>query len=271
MHFHWQNLNEKGSVKGKTIKGSPIRHGRAWLRFGSYEKRNSPEAHWEWNLGSHHIGLELSVGDGDSNDGVQLFFGCGLIALWFAVEGILPKRFIAWGERRAKRCPWMGYEYMQWPRSIGVRIFSGAIWFDIWNWDGGWSSKQPKWLHFNFSPSDFFLGRPKHSSRLLGAERGNVYMPEGPYPVTVEMREDAWKRPRWPWPKKILRAYIDCPQGIPFPGKGENSWDCGEDATFSLTCPAKSVQDAISQLQASVLRDRERYGGRNWQPESQRA
>lgn len=51
---------------------------------------------------------------------------------------------------------------------------------------------------------------------------------------------------------------------IPVPGKGENSWDCGEDATYAFSCMADSVEDGIASLVRSILVRRRKYGGRNW-------
>jgi hypothetical protein len=63
-----------------------------------------------------------------------------------------------------------------------------------------------------------------------------------------------------------IRAKITPDTPIPFPGKGENSWDCGEDATHSMTCNATNEQEAVAKLVASVLNDRYRHGGKNWRP-----
>lgn len=91
-------------------------------------------------------------------------------------------------------------------------------------------------------------------------------MPEHPYPATVRLFESTWKRPRWPFARRMVRAEIEVEGGIPHPGKGENSWDCDDDATYSLTCQARTAEDAVAKLVGSVLRDRRNYGGRSWRP-----
>lgn len=45
-----------------------------------------------------------------------------------------------------------------------------------------------------------------------------------------------------------------------------NSWDCGEDAVYSLTTVAATVPEAIAKLVRSCLESRERHGGPNWRP-----
>jgi hypothetical protein len=53
---------------------------------------------------------------------------------------------------------------------------------------------------------------------------------------------------------------------VPFPGKGENSWDCGEDASYGFGCAAETLEEGIGKFVASKLRDRGRNGGRGWTP-----
>lgn len=58
---------------------------------------------------------------------------------------------------------------------------------------------------------------------------------------------------------------------IPVPGKGENSWDCDDDAIHSSHGPHSTVHQAVAALVASVYRDRTRYGsGPEWQPTAAR-
>ena len=81
------------------------------------------------------------------------------------------------------------------------------------------------------------------------------------YRAALKLEECEWKRPRWPWPVRRRTASIDVPKGIPHQGKGENSYDCGEDATFGLGCEAWTVDEAISKMVASVLKSRAKYDG----------
>lgn len=90
---------------------------------------------------------------------------------------------------------------------------------------------------------------------------------EADYPATVILTTDTWKRPRWHWPLVVERAEVDVPGGVPIPGKGENSWDIDDDATFSLVTPASTVEEAVQKFYDTVNERRARYGGRNWTPE----
>jgi hypothetical protein len=51
---------------------------------------------------------------------------------------------------------------------------------------------------------------------------------------------------------------LDIPGGIPHNGKGENSWDCGDDGLWG--CGGDTVEEAIGHAVSSVLRSRRRYG-----------
>ena len=267
-HAHWQNLNED---REGNIKGSILWDGRAWFRpwgYGTSHRR--PEIHWSWCFPTSHCMAEIDVGAGDCNDGVNLTLACWLFFFSLTIEGILPKWFLKRGCQKALKTEWMGYEYMAWPRRTGIRFFDKTIWFDIWDWDAGWDCRQPKWMAFNFDIPDFFLGKAKYNSKSLTPipiKEGLLIPGEGIYPVEITLTEDSWERPRWPWPTVIRRAQIECKRPIPEPGKGENSWDCGENATYGLTTPASSAEEALQHLRDSVMSTRERYGGKNWKPD----
>lgn len=271
---YWQNLNDEK-------KGSALMHGRFWLhrklRKEDAKRGRRPELQVEWSMLSNFWALQLEVGSGDCNNGISLWIAFGLISLHLTLENVLPKSFIEWGYRKALGTEWMGYEYMAWPRKIGVQFFEKTFMFDVWDWDAGWDHRQPKWMSFSFCPADFILGKQEYKSEPLPGFRlgkdpwpkpAGVLMPEGVYPVTVVLTEATWKRPRWPFPLKVRRAEIECLRPIPKPGKGENSWDCDDTATYSMTCPASTVEEAVQSLRESVLRDRERHGGKGWRPKA---
>lgn len=240
VRWHWQNLNEH---RNGQVRGSGLRHGRAWLYT------NGPTFHTEWVLGK--LGLALSVElESYGDDDVLL-------------HGAVPGVSVFLGGRKVIPQSWLPRE----PKELRVSCHSGKLWWNVWTPVHSWSSRTPKWRDGNFDPTDFLLGRPQYSTRELSTHRAEIPMPEGVYPATVVLSEATWKRARWPWPKRLLRAEITPDQGVPHPGKGENSYDIDEDATYSMTTQASSVSEAVGKFVASVLRDRERHGGANWRPE----
>ena len=150
-------------------------------------------------------------------------------------------------------------------REITLSVHDWKAWFSIWKKEHEWSSSDPWWMSFNFSlnPLDLF-GSQNYDSQLVEAREVDVPMPEGTYKGTVELRADTWKRPHLPWGKTILRTHIDMQEPIPHPGKGTTSYNCGDDATHGMCCTARTVEEGIGTLVASVLRNRKRYGGSHY-------
>jgi hypothetical protein len=254
--FHWQNLNDK---KDGT-QGPGWIHGRAWFHRkwnearDGYGKRNR-QVCFSWNFDPRWwLGFSIGLFDGDSQRDAQLRLHFGLAHFWITLENLLPKKY--------------SYSRHSWAHETGITYFedhfqiglhhAGNDCRDCAGWKG-W-----EWSCF---VSDLVWGRSKYSEAVLQEQMASVSMPESDYPVKVKIVEAVWTRPRKPWPFKMRRALIECERGIPTPGKGENSWDCGQDATFGLTCPASTVEEALQALKVSVTRDRERYGGKNWRPE----
>jgi hypothetical protein len=160
-------------------------------------------------------------------------------------------------------------------REIGWQFFSGTFWLRLWH-DPMESrcgpNGDPWWWEMRVNIPDLLLGRNKYSDEVLETREIVVPMPEGSYTGRCTMKLETWKRPRW-FAKRLVRAHIDMNEGqqIPFPGKGEDSWNCGEDATFGLCTPARDVVEATAHLFQSVMRDRARYGnGFNWRPQEKK-
>lgn len=114
---------------------------------------------------------------------------------------------------------------------------------------------------------DRALGKLEHSEDELRVVETVIPMPEGNYPATVRLTRAMWRRRRWPLSRRVvLRGHVEMKVPIPVPGKGENSWDIDDDAHYGVTCPARSVSEAVSAVAQGALRDRERYAGPNWRP-----
>jgi hypothetical protein len=248
MRFHYQNLNERN---GRTT-GPIITHGRFWL--GCFQ--------CEWNLWSKRLALELGLADYEH----ALHFA--LCIYFFSLYLTLNNhRLESWIKQKTKR---RDEKYGN-GRTIGVRWFDGMLWIDLWNDPMEHRSVDPKWWHIAWCPRNWLFGYPQYSEKRLSTHRVEVPMPERAYPATVHILEASWSRSRWPWPKKIIRADIQPDIPIPHPGKGENSWDCGEDATYSMTCSAETPLEAVQAITNSVLRSRHKYGGPMWRPEKTNA
>lgn len=251
LFFHWQNLNES---KIGAPKGFPWA-GRWFLHIHDKHGGTVAELHQEWELGSFSFCLALSFGRGDSEQETKVSFCIPGLSLFFGVEG-WPKWFWSRWERRSD--PNEIYE----DREISIRIFDNALWWTFWKSSMTWKSSDSKWKNGNWHPLDTFFGKKVHSKEVLSEHDVLIPMPEGPYPATVVLERRTWRRPRWPWwPALVVLegADISIPVGIPFEGKGENSWDCGEDGLWDLGSGSKTVAGAIADTVRAVLEHRSRY------------
>lgn len=277
--FHTKNDNERGKVPDlrlrydgelvqyeRTIYGPMWRAGRCWLHLyprRSYHKEITLRA--EWHLGPHRHNSWGAYIHHDGDDG-EWTAHLGLGPVFNVYAGIEHRAFRVW-----KRKPRYG------TRELGFSFHDGSLWWCLWMNIHEWHHKDAKWRRGHFDPLDFFFGRDKHSSRDLETVEAEITLPEGAYPLRITFNEHTWTRKRWPTRTHIWRQSRGCnievlPQGgIPIPGKGENSWDLDDDAIFEMSCPATTVEEAVTRLRASVERDRQRHGGPGWLPEKKEA
>lgn len=88
-----------------------------------------------------------------------------------------------------------------------------------------------------------------------------IVMPEGVYDATVTSTVETWKRPRAWWKLRHDGVEIALEHPPMYAGKGENSWDCDDDATYSMTTRKDmSPLEAAAYYREHVLEMRERYG-----------
>lgn len=247
MRMHYQNLNEKPGDK----LGSGAIHGRCWI--GPFE------ICWRLFQGpSFHLGIGIADYESALTFGIDLI----LFSLWFSWRN---NKVEYWLKDLTKR---KGQKYGN-GREIKVYWHELGLWWTLWGDPMESQSKDPWYVRMHgWDFRDILFGRSKYSSRTIREERVVVPMPEGGYPALVKINEDTWKRPRWLFPRRMIRSDLILDKPIPFPGKGENGWDCGEDALYSLYGPHDTSLKAAIAASESVMRDRLRYGGGwNYRPE----
>jgi hypothetical protein len=254
-----QNLNEDRAGRF----GAQWRDGRAWLSHWKYktdERGFNTEVSWRHGRKVTEARLMLYVGSGEN--GSDLTFAVSvprLFSWWFSLCDVV-------------RATYRGYEHNE--RQFGFSVFEDHVSFK-WHYhdSGGWYSDKTKNKESNpgfyrsFFWKDVLLGRAAHSKVVLSTEQVLIPLPEGAYPATIVLTRSQWKRPRWPWPRTIVRAEITPEKPVGIPGKGENAWDIDDDAVFSMTTPADTIPEAISEFVKSVLETRRRHGGKAWVPE----
>lgn len=262
-YFSWQNLNTKGREE---VKGSILGHGRAWLRPKNHFSKNarSLALELEWSLKpslSNLVKFSVDFFSGDSQNDVMVqwtLFGC---SFYLSFENALP---LKWAANHS------------WDHGTGFYISEGSLRFELWYsgndcfYCDGYGTHPKRWTgwHKHIFLREFFLGKHSVEWRELKTDTRLLSMPEKSYEVKITLKErvDSWAR--WPFKRRMVTSEAEVEGGVPVPGKGENSYDCGQDAIYSQYCAAKTFDEALSSLYASAMRSRERYGGKNWKPEN---
>jgi hypothetical protein len=235
---HWCNENEG---PGGRPKGPP-HHGRAWLHL-----TDALSLRVEWSLFGRfcHAYVKADPIEGETMCSVALG-----PAVWFGAGGRSVARLLA----RAGLSGWRD------GRELGVHAHDGTIYWKLWVDPDSWESTRPRWRDGSFHPIDVLLGKRQH--RVVsedGPHSVSIPMPEGSYPANVVMKVEEWARPRW-FAERIKRAHVDLEKPIPFSGKGENGWDCGDDGLSGSCFPARNIAEAVGHVVGSALETRTRRG-----------
>lgn len=189
--------------------------------------------------------------------------------------------------RRQLRLPPLRFDL-----EVGVTGASWCLGAD----DGSWSTEAPLRERLRRGHATWwrYAARYRRGDPEVVAEAdAEVLLPEGAYPLHVKLerevrqarlgplwllrappgrRRDRWRRGPsvWlPWGRRVgWTATWEAPDGLPHPGKGENSWDCGQDRVYASGVPVRPydppdrewVAAAVAHATGVVLRDRVRYG-----------
>lgn len=262
---HSQNLNTSYIGGKEQVVGSMLRHGRAWLHYG----RASKNVGVEWQFWPKYMDAHIAMQVG--GDETDLSFGLNIFVARFHL-----------GFNHLFPSSWKWHDF----RSIGKGITRGFIpgtgritdlsWhkgrlaLTVWRDWTGWNNNVPgHWGGFEWTlhVTDFLLGAKKYNTEKLSVHKGvEIPMPERTYQADILFERATWKRPRWPAKEVRITGDVQFYDPIPFPGKGENAWDCGEDARDSMTVAASTVHDAIGIVVARIMHDRLNYGGVTWRP-----
>jgi hypothetical protein len=241
-YYKWFKEKVRLRVYNESGSRHPI-HYRAYLYFG--EGRETLDLEFTFPSDFLHVGF--SVGD---EPNIGLFFANYLFGAWIGIHGKTSskiKQILCKGHDKKELSIGRNEEFIHW-----------KIWMD----PHSWSSKNPRWRDGSFDLAKFFFGKLEYSTKDISEHDLTAPMPEGNYPVHVKMFESFWRRSRW-FGKSLMRAEITVKSkgGIPMPGKGENSWDCGMDGTYAMTLTANNPAEAVGKLITDVLQDRYKRGG----------
>ena len=233
MRFHAQNLNERRDG----TEGSMLKQGRVFLWF-----TDNCTFRVEWLFSSGRC-LGFGFATGGPEDDLQLSLHFWFLSLWFTVSGLFGYDKL---NRRSATNTGIMLNRESW--FLMFDLFAQTDSFPVRK---GWSK--------NWFLVDAILGRAKYTEESLKKVETVIPMPEKQYPCTIKLKRSSWKRSRWPFTHRVLMAEVDIPDGIPFPGKGTCDYNCGDDALFGLSRPARTVPEAIGATVECVLDYRERY------------
>lgn len=191
------------------------------------------------------------------------------LALPFLFSVFIGMRMPVWVTRLPFKHRRAGYDYQGLHRAVGVRVFDSAIWWSLWEDINEMRSCDPWWYRGRLGLNDIatlLFGRERVECATIEEKLTLIDMPERKYPATFKRERMVWTRPRLPrfLSHARITSSVDVHGGVPIPGKGENSWDCDDDALFSQSSAAATEAEAVASFCAAVMRDRERYGGRRW-------
>lgn len=251
-HTHGQDL--------KREDGRALLNRRGWLHLYRGDPdttgRKVGELSYQLVIGGSHrsVDMSLSVGGGDGSDEILLTLAVPGIRLYMGVEGILPDRW-------RPRVP--GKSYPE-EHQLGFRIFDGSIWWSLWSTPDEWDSRkdwrdprssvrQPTW-----HVVDRVLGKQRNIKRDLATTTTEITHKQVTYPLTIVFTEQTVTRPRWFGKQVYYRANIEMSKPIPVPASEGIYELTGEpdDAIYSLSTPARTVEEAIAALRVSLEKNR---------------
>lgn len=265
-HWHWQNLAKEDGKGGL--------NGRAWLHLywgnpdirGQGRKLTCLGIQWVLLRKQHSIGVSLDVGGGDGDRDVDFSLRIPYFGVYLSAEDVWPRRWKFYNP---------GQKYPS-SREFSVKWHNLALWIALWRdpdegyGRGGpsfWKDARSSQRHIVIHPFDLLLGRHHYEAETLVEQAAEVELPEGCYPAQVTVQRQTWTRPRWPWSKRSrISATVKIEQGLPIPGKGENGWDCDDDAYFSIGTPTATVAEAVRYAAEQVIKQRARYASADWVP-----
>lgn len=261
--MHWFACNDaERRVGGVKVGGSLLRAGRAFLYSGGSAR---VRAGWSFftNLNWLEVSVRLAL-----EDGITL----NLIVPWLAhlyVGGSLPRRWLD---------PWMvddrvfslklGYigdvtdvsvAWARWAEDCGMTDYYRRqvprTYTDAQLWRGwSWRLRRPPLLRW-------LLGREKHEVTVLDVRPVAVEMDGRRYAGTWKLERYSTTRPRWPRPYRVrFSSHVVMADPPRFAGKGENSWDQGDDGIFGMGSRELTPAGAVGDYVKAVLKNREHYG-----------
>lgn len=241
LRAHTQNIakedrkeRKKGNKRLRLQCNRHLFHRRGWIDlFG-----DKYHITWEYCNGlDFGFRVALDPSEQEAHVCIRLLF----VTLYLSFQGFVPKKLFP-----------KGYEEKQ----IQIHFHHYVLWIDLWTPTNSWCKGQRSYsVHFD----DIFLGKIKHHKDVLFYDNGKLTLPEKIYEISYELGTQTWKRPRW-FTKTINYVNAECEEGIPVPGKGEDSWNCGDQLLYSTGGEGENISVGRQALYNAVKRARDKHG-----------
>lgn len=219
---------------------------RAWWHVGD---RSCVAVEFCW------LSPRFGITVGTDDEGWNLSVRIPPLALYVSFEGFglwrpMVKHVFTWDNNREVWLPDR--------RESDFYVSDWRVQFTPWGRWGEWRACDPWWIRgVSIDIKKLILGRITYEAEALALVPCHVPMPEGNYSAVAKVQRVTRGRTRW-FKRTGKVVTLDIPKGIPHAGKGENSWDCGDDGLFGIS--GDSVDDAIRRAQESVTESRRRHG-----------
>lgn len=222
---------------------------RAWWHFNDRSC-----FHTEVNWWTHFCHLNVEVTD----EGWKFSIAVPPVAIWLCLDG-----FGLWQPKRKHVFTWDNNRevWLTDRREFNLAVHDWTIRFVPWGRWGEWVTADPWWIRgVSFNLPDVLLGRHRYARETVRRDmQVPIPMPEGCYWGTASFERATWKRPRW-FRMTRLSTKVDVAKGVPFAGKGENSWDCGDDGLFGYSVEGHDLDKASAHGVEVVLSQRRKNG-----------
>lgn len=220
-------------------------------------------AHVELTSNRRHRFLHayFTVGGGDGDELAVSFAVPFLFAVWMVYE-----------------MPWSWARRLSDHKETGVHWSHGTGYVNVWRHFNDFG----RWRQITFWRNEWIMGRNRVTRRRIVPADGSLvgvvdvgWWDGDRYPVTLSVEEMVWRNRFRKRRKVYVEMSVEKGQvAPPFPGKGENSWDQGDDglygAGFDVTVEG-GVEEALKHFAEVVENYRMRYGNRSWRPQESRA
>ena len=232
----------------------------------THSSREKHGVRWWWHLsteGKHKcIGIEFywwsprfGVSLGTDEDGWNISIRLPPFAIYVSLDGLglwqpQEKHVFTWDNNREVWLPSR--------RESDFYIADWRMSFTPWGRWGEWRRVDPWWIRgVSVDLKDLLFGRLTYEAEELALVPCDVPMVEGNYPAVAKVQRVTRGRTRW-FKRTGQEVQLNIPKGVPYAGKGENSWDCDDDGLFGIG--GDSVAGATLNAQNAVNERRQRYG-----------